>query len=267
MTRIEKDAKAFDERLFDSWTSEGEVPPVIRSHRAPRAPRSRFARTAPVTLALALLAGLLSAVGIAQRDTPGPSWFEPQPETAIAMAELPDTILDDPAPERQEATQRASRSQRKAAPQAKHSVQPRSSRWVAPLLGKLRPTSCFGVDRGDHTHGGLDLDGETGDTVRSVGAGTVVQAGYRYSGSGLSVVVRHGTELTMYAHLSATSVRQGVQVKPGQKVGELGSTGNSTGSHLHFAVSKTSSLGKLWDRLINPVPWLETHGVAVPGHC
>jgi murein DD-endopeptidase MepM/ murein hydrolase activator NlpD len=261
MSRIEQDVTASDE-LLKSWTREGDEPAVIRSHRAPR---SRAARRAPLTIALAFAAGLLSAVGVAQRDITEPaSWLDPQPETVIAMAELPDQILDDPALEREQTTERTSRSQRKAIPQPERSIQPRAARWVAPLLGKLKTTSCYGMRRGE-MHKGLDLDGETGDTVRSVGAGRVVQVGYRFSGAGLTVTVQHGDTLILYAHLSATSVSSGTAVKAGQKVGELGSTGNSTGSHLHFGVAKTTSLGKLWDRLINPAPWLRTHGIALAG--
>lgn len=261
MTRIEQDTKVSDELLTDSWTSTGNR--IIPSHRAPR---SRIARRAPLTFALAFVVGMLGAVGLAQRDPGNPaSWLGPEPETVIAMAELPAEILDDPAPRRQETPQRTSRSQRKAVTPPVRSVEPRSARWVAPLLGKLRVTGCFGENRGSHNHEGLDLDGETGDTVRSVGVGRVVQVGYRFSGAGLTVTVQHGDTLVLYAHLSATSVSVGASVKAGQRVGALGSTGNSTGSHLHFGVAKTTALGKFWDRVVNPVPWLETRGIAVPG--
>lgn len=261
MTRIEQDVTASDE-LLKSWTTEGDAPPVIRSHRAPR---SRAARRAPLTFALAFVVGLLSAVGIAQRDTSQlTSWQNPEPEHIIAMAELPDQILDDPAPERQAAAERADRSQRRAVTKPQRSMQPVGARWVAPLVGKLKTTSCYGMRRGE-MHQGLDLDGETGDTVRSVGVGRVVQAGTRFGGAGITVAIQYGDTLVLYAHLSRTSVSVNAMVKAGQKVGEMGSTGNSTGSHLHLGVSKTRTLSKFWDRTINPVPWLEARGIPVPG--
>lgn len=246
-----------DEALLDYWTNAGDREAhEIRSHRAPR---TTVARRAPLLLALAFLVGLLGAGGLAQRNKSQiAAWAEGNPQDVIALADLPQTTtFEDPVPQRAEAP-RASRSQRRA-------VSPSGPRWVAPLLGKLRTTACFGENRGDHRHGGLDLDGETGDLVRSVGSGRVVQVGYRFSGAGLTVTVQHGDTLVLYAHLSRTSVLVGAAVVAKQKLGEVGSTGNSTGSHLHFGVAKTTTLGKLWERLINPVPWLEARGISIAG--
>ncbi len=83
-------------------------------------------------------------------------------------------------------------------------------------------------------HSGLDFRGTTGDPVRTAGAGTVVSAG-RSGGFGLMVEVDHGHDLTTrYAHLSAIAVSEGQRLSAGQVIGRLGSTGRSTGPHLHW---------------------------------
>lgn len=85
-------------------------------------------------------------------------------------------------------------------------------------------------------HTGIDIDGNTGDPVYAAAAGTVTFAGY--SGNyGKCIVVRHSNGLsTRYAHCSSLSVRAGERVSRGETIGRVGSTGRSTGSHLHFEV-------------------------------
>lgn len=101
-------------------------------------------------------------------------------------------------------------------------------------------TGSFGERRPGHMHAGIDIDGNTGDPVWAAGAGVVVLAGGApsgYSGYGTMVVIDHGYGMsTLYAHLSRLDVRPGASVKAGERVGSVGSTGNSTGSHLHFEV-------------------------------
>lgn len=83
-------------------------------------------------------------------------------------------------------------------------------------------------------HAGIDFRGETGDPVRTTGAGRVVGAG-RSGGYGNMVEIDHGHGLTTrYAHLSAILVRDGQAVTAGQVIGRIGSTGRSTGPHLHY---------------------------------
>ncbi|MFY1635991.1 M23 family metallopeptidase [Solwaraspora sp. WMMB335] len=126
--------------------------------------------------------------------------------------------------------------------------------WVTPLPG-AQTTSCYGL-RWGVLHAGIDLAMPAGTPVLAAGAGTVQVAGWAYTGYGISVVIDHGNGvLTHYAHLSATEVSVGDQVKPGQAIGAEGSTGDSTGPHLHFEVH----LG-LWNQ-IDPAPWMRERGV------
>ena len=96
--------------------------------------------------------------------------------------------------------------------------------------------SLFGP-RGTGFHPGIDLSAPTGTPVSAAAAGRVVFAGFDGGGYGKLVEVAHGNGvLSMYAHLSAFSVRVGQSVATGARVGRVGSTGESTGPHLHFEV-------------------------------
>src|SRR5215472_11806973 len=108
-----------------------------------------------------------------------------------------------------------------------------------PIDGELDPQSGFGVRIDPFLgrpamHTGLDLHGETGDSVRATADGTVTAAGWS-GGYGRAVDVDHGNGLsTRYGHLSSIAVRVGQSVKTGQIIGNVGSTGRSTGPHLHY---------------------------------
>jgi murein DD-endopeptidase MepM/ murein hydrolase activator NlpD len=108
-----------------------------------------------------------------------------------------------------------------------------------PLPADTEFSSGFGprIDpftRGIAMHTGLDFRADPGEPVRAAGGGIVVQAG-RLGGYGLMVEIDHGHEVTTrYAHLSRISVREGQKIAPGTVVGLVGSTGRSTGPHLHY---------------------------------
>lgn len=90
-------------------------------------------------------------------------------------------------------------------------------------------------------HAGIDIGAPNGSTVVAAAGGTVVYAGW-YSGYGLAVVINHGDGIaTLYAHHSSLSVSTGQKVGRGQRVGAVGSTGYSTGPHLHFEVRKNGT--------------------------
>jgi murein DD-endopeptidase MepM/ murein hydrolase activator NlpD len=90
-------------------------------------------------------------------------------------------------------------------------------------------------------HTGLDIDGNFGDPIYAAESGTVSSVGW-YSGYGLQIVISHPSGLkTRYAHLQKVFVSQGQSVGRGAGIGEMGSTGYSSGSHLHFETIVGSS--------------------------
>ena len=83
-------------------------------------------------------------------------------------------------------------------------------------------------------HTGIDFRGDTGEAVHATAAGTVTNAGWS-GGYGKMVEIDHGNGLsTRYGHLSQIDVNVGDEVRIGQVVGRMGSTGRSTGPHLHY---------------------------------
>lgn len=104
-----------------------------------------------------------------------------------------------------------------------------------PLRNGYRLTSGFGA-RWGRQHAGLDMAVPTGTPVYSTADGTVIHAGWQ-SGYGNLIKIRHqfGIE-TRYAHLSRVSVRVGDRVSRGERIGDSGNTGHSTGPHLHYEI-------------------------------
>lgn len=109
-------------------------------------------------------------------------------------------------------------------------------------------TSGFG-SRWGRMHTGLDIDGNTGDPIRAAESGVVVDTGWN-GAYGNMIIIRHGGGLTTrYGHLSKISVSVGDQVARGEVIGRMGSTGRSTGSHLHFETLQNGSFR-------NPISYL-----------
>ena len=99
-------------------------------------------------------------------------------------------------------------------------------------------------------HAGLDFPGPMGSPIYAAAAGTVTFVGYK-QGYGKCIEIAHGNGLmTRYGHLSGFAARVGQKVEPGLRIGAMGSTGRSTGPHLHFEV-------RINDRPVNPRPFLE----------
>lgn len=98
-------------------------------------------------------------------------------------------------------------------------------------------------------HAGIDFKGKKGDKVKCTAAGEVIFAGW-YQGYGQCIRVKHrnGYE-TLYGHLSKIGVKRGQQVAVGQVIGNMGSTGRSTGTHLHYEIRKNG-------KAINPAKFL-----------
>lgn len=100
-------------------------------------------------------------------------------------------------------------------------------------------------------HDGIDLVGSTGTPIYASRAGTVVEVSY-HSSAGNHVIIDHGDGYySYYLHLSSFSVSVGQSVNQGTVVGGMGTTGNSTGVHLHFGVSTS-----LWSNFVDPAPLL-----------
>lgn len=96
-------------------------------------------------------------------------------------------------------------------------------------------------------HLGIDIAGAVGDAVFAADSGVVVFAGAATGGYGYMIMIDHGTGYqTLYAHLSSVRVRCGQSVSQGGYIGAIGSTGNSTGSHLHFEVRYLGGFVSPW---------------------
>lgn len=122
-----------------------------------------------------------------------------------------------------------------------------------PLIGSI--TSRFGYRQlrvsGSNFHTGIDIDGETGDPIRAAHAGTVTLSGW-HGGYGNLVIVTSGNTEYYYGHASALKVEVGDEVAAGDVIALVGSTGNSTGSHLHFEI-------RVDGQMIDPLPRLDTY--------
>ena len=119
----------------------------------------------------------------------------------------------------------------------------------------VRMSSGFGFRRDPFTgggamHSGLDFAGPIGTPIQAAANGRVSFVGVK-SGYGKVVEIDHGNGLiTRYAHLSAFNVKRGAEIRSGERIAAMGSTGRSTGSHLHFEV-------RLNGRAVNPRTFLE----------
>ncbi|MFK4100416.1 transglycosylase family protein [Streptomyces sp. NPDC019531] len=131
---------------------------------------------------------------------------------------------------------------------------------VAPVNASLgTPYRKAGSAWSKGYHTGVDFPVPTGTSVKAVASGKVVTSGWGGS-FGYQVVIRHADgRYTQYAHLSAISVKAGQSVGGGQRIGRSGSTGNSSGPHLHFEVRTGPGFGTD----IDPVAYLRTGGIRI----
>lgn len=113
-----------------------------------------------------------------------------------------------------------------------------------PVVGKVEVSSEFGIrgnpfgGGGYELHEGIDFVGEVGDIIAAAGDGIVTASGPR-GGYGITVMIDHGYGYeTLYAHMSETKVNKGDRIKRGQIIGYVGSTGRSSGPHLHYSIYK-----------------------------
>lgn len=143
-------------------------------------------------------------------------------------------------------------------PPARHRAA--GAKWIAPVKGYQ--LSAGFASSGSHWskgHTGQDFAVPTGTPVRAVGAGEVVETGCG-DAFGNQIVIKHPDGYyTQYAHLSRIQTAKGSKVSAGEQIGLSGSTGNSTGPHLHFEVRVSERMGSG----VDPVPWLRKRGVDV----
>ncbi len=123
-----------------------------------------------------------------------------------------------------------------------------SAGFICPIsAGKYTITAYWGDGRG---HKGLDMAADKGTPIFAVAAGTVVEASYSAKDYGYYVTIDHGNGIkTRYAHASALCVSKGATVSQGDMIACVGSTGRSTGNHLHFEVYKNGTR-------VNPVNYV-----------
>nr|WP_243704627.1 M23 family metallopeptidase [Micromonospora sp. KC723] len=214
-----------------------------------------------------------ATVAFGSDDTPAPTAVSLDAQTRAEAADRADRSAREPiasvspsvTPSPTTASPSASASpaaSRKPAPRrtpkktSKPTPKPTPS-WVIPMKG-AEITSCYGM-RGGTLHAGIDFAMPAGTPVRAAFGGTVEKAGDAGDGYGISVVINHGNGyLTHYAHLSSAKVSAGYRVAAGETIGLEGSTGDSTGPHLHFEVHQ----GQMWNQ-IDPAPFLRARGIDV----
>ncbi|MFI7382396.1 transglycosylase family protein [Streptomyces sp. NPDC049813] len=131
---------------------------------------------------------------------------------------------------------------------------------VAPVDAALgTPYHAAGSSWSKGYHTGVDFAVPTGTSVKAVAAGQVVASGWG-GAYGYQVVIRHADgRYSQYGHLSALSVKSGQRVVEGQRIARSGSTGNSTGPHLHFEMRTGPGFGSD----IDPLAYLRAHGVRI----
>jgi murein DD-endopeptidase MepM/ murein hydrolase activator NlpD len=119
---------------------------------------------------------------------------------------------------------------------------------IYPLSSPAPTTSTYGwrthpITGSRRFHSGIDIGAPMGAPVVAAGSGTIISAGW-VGGYGKAIVIQHnGVQQTLYGHLSEVFVQPGQTIQQGAVIGRVGSTGNSTGPHLHFEARMSSSEG------------------------
>lgn len=144
-------------------------------------------------------------------------------------------------------------AEKKAAPAATRYVAQTPNAGVVAASGSFGWPASGGISQGyKFYHKAIDISNRSGGPILAADSGTVVVAGFiDNSGYGNRVMVDHGNGyVTLYAHLSVAQVQPGQTVSRGNVLGQMGSTGRSTGTHLHFEIRKDGAL-------LNPLQFLQ----------
>ena len=144
---------------------------------------------------------------------------------------------------------------------AREAERKRLNTFVVPITGSYISTGYHagGSLWSSGSHTGVDFHAATGTSVHAVGSGTVVTAGWGGAYGNQIVLKMNDGTYTMYGHLSSIGVSVGQTVTTGAQIGLSGSTGNTTGPHLHFEARTTAEYGSD----IDPVAYLRSHGVNI----
>ncbi|MFE7901147.1 peptidoglycan DD-metalloendopeptidase family protein [Streptomyces sp. NPDC057424] len=167
-----------------------------------------------------------------------------------------------PSASKSSAAESAPKAETAAKPAAaKPAAEANSSGYSVPVAGATvgTPYRMSGSMWSSGYHTGVDFVVPTGTSLKAVGAGTVVSAGWGGAYGNQVVIKLADGNYAQYAHLSQLSVSAGQTVTAGQQVGLSGATGNVTGPHLHFEIRTTPDYGSD----VDPVAFLRSHGVSV----
>lgn len=131
--------------------------------------------------------------------------------------------------------------------------------WLLPLKSSYVITTLYAMRWGAY-HSGVDLATGFGTPIYATHAGVVRVAAYDSGGYGNLVIVDVGNDtLVYYGHASSLAVKQGQTVKAGQLLSYVGSTGNSTGNHLHYEV-------RINNKPVDPIAFMRARGVDIEKH-
>ncbi|MFC8143333.1 peptidoglycan DD-metalloendopeptidase family protein [Streptomyces paradoxus] len=167
-----------------------------------------------------------------------------------------------PSAEKSSAAESAPKAETAAKPAAaKPAAESNAGGYALPVDGATvgTPYRMSGSMWSSGYHTGVDFVVPTGTSLKAVGAGTVVSAGWGGAYGNQVVIKLADGHYAQYAHLSQLSVSAGQTVTAGQQVGLSGATGNVTGPHLHFEIRTTPDYGSD----VDPVAFLRSHGVSV----
>ncbi|MFJ8799273.1 M23 family metallopeptidase [Streptomyces sp. NPDC102487] len=202
--------------------------------------------------------------GLTQAITIGDSVAEQIDDQADAQQHAADVAAAREKAEqaaRKKAAEQAAKARETKERAARAAERKRLNTFVLPIAGSYVSTGykTGGSLWSSGSHTGVDFHAASGTSVHSVGAGTVVTAGWGGAYGNQVVIKMHDGTYTMYGHLSSIGVSVGQTVTPGQQIAISGSTGNTTGPHLHFEARTTAEYGSDMD----PVAYLRSHGVNV----
>lgn len=211
---------------------------ALEEREQPRASRGRHARPQPAATTPApeqnsKATAIAKATAKAKAAAKAKEKAEAAAKAKLAAAK---------AKEKAEAVAKAKAAAKATAARKRTAAAPKPTRASAlPIKGSFRITSTFAAHAGrmkGGVGGGTDYAVATGTRVYATHPGRVVAAGRSGGGYGIWVAVDYRGYQTIYAHLSRTDVRRGDNVRAGDLLGRSGSTGNSTGPHLHYELRR-----------------------------